>query len=145
MSGLTITNQIFGRCTQHVRDIFFLIKFSAVEATSVNGSIANEEISGLMGLAFVGLAQTGATPFWQALIDTNQLIVPEMAFFVSRSTDPTSEGVPGGTFTLGGTNAELFTGDVEFMDLAATATPTFWTLPLTGKILTALHTRDLHR
>ena len=94
-----------------------------------------------MGLAFTALAQSGATPFWQALIDTNQLIVPEMAFFVSRSTDPSTEDVPGGTFTLGGTNAELFTGDIEFMNLAATSTPTFWTLPLTRTILTALHTR----
>ncbi|KJA26704.1 hypothetical protein HYPSUDRAFT_132772 [Hypholoma sublateritium FD-334 SS-4] len=114
MSGLTITNQIF------------------VEAVSVNGSVADQEISGLMGLAFVGLAQTGATPFWQALIDMNQLIAPEMAFFVSRSTDPSAVDVPGGTFTLGGTNAALFTGDIEFMDLATTSTPTFWTLPLTA-------------
>lgn len=110
-----------------------------MEAVSVNGSIADQEISGLMGLAFVGLAQTGATPFWQALVDTNQLIAPEMAFFVSRSTDPSTEDVPGGTLTLGGTNAELFTGDIEFMDLATTSTPTFWALPLTGTISTLLY------
>ena len=124
----------------HISGYFLLlIRFPAVEATFVNGSIANEEISGLMGLAFVGLAQTGATPFWQALIDTNQLTAPEMAFFVSRSTDPGTEDVPGGTFTLGGTNAELFIGDIEFMDLAATSAPTFWTLPLTGTISAILH------
>ena len=92
-----------------------------------------------MGLAFTALAQSGATAFWQALINTNQLSAPEMAIYVSRSSESSTVDVAGGTFTLGGTNSELFTGDIEFLDMPATSTPTFWTLPLTGRFLCSLN------
>ena len=101
----------------------------------MNGGLTDQDISGLMGLAFTALAQSGATPFWQALINTNQLSAPEMAIYVSRSSESSTADVAGGTFTLGGTNSELFTGDIEFLDMPATSTPTFWTLPLTGRFL----------
>ena len=98
-------------------------------------------VSGVMGLAFQGIASTGAVPFWQALINNNQLSAPEMSFWLARantSTNITTSSLdPGGIFTLGGTNPELFTGDVEF---TATATlpqsnyvDTFWLLSLTSE------------
>ena len=94
-------------------------------------------VSGLMGLAFQGIASTGAVPFWQALINDNQLSTPEMSFWLARDTTGTTNSfVPGGMFTLGGTNSTLFTGDVEFTNMASlpqSNVNTFWLLSLTGE------------
>jgi cathepsin D len=74
------------------------------------------ELAGIMGLAFQGIANTGAMPFWQALINQNLLTSPEFSFSLTRFVnDPNSKTEePGGTFTLGGTNSSLFQGDIDF-------------------------------
>ncbi|KAJ7182841.1 aspartyl protease [Mycena crocata] len=87
-------------------------------------------VSGLIGLAFQPLAETNAVPFWQALITNNQLSSPQMAFQLTRSQSLDDE--PGGTFTIGGTNSSLFTGDIEFQNLAGPSTPSFWLLSLSA-------------
>ena len=84
-----------------------------------------------MGLAFAPLAATQSTPFWQTLIANGKFNTPEMGFWLSRSTSSPDADVPGGVFTLGGTNSSLYTGDIEFTNLAVT-TPTFWSLSLTS-------------
>lgn len=33
---------------------------------------------------------------------------------------------PGGTLTLGGTNASLYTGNIEFIDMPNGITPSYW-------------------
>ena len=90
-------------------------------------------VSGLMGLAFQSLASTGATPFWQAVTNANLLSTSEMSFWLARDLNPVSETSLGygGIFTLGGTNSTLFSGDIEFLNLAST--PSFWLLPLSSK------------
>lgn len=87
-----------------------------------------------MGLAFEAIASTRSTPFWQTLVDNNQLTDPEMSFWLDRfrGDNTASNEEPGGTFTLGGTNSSLFTGDIEFIDMPA-STPSFWTLSLSGE------------
>ncbi|KAJ6618195.1 aspartic peptidase domain-containing protein [Mycena sp. CBHHK59/15] len=92
--------------------------------------LVDGSVSGLIGLAFQSLAETAAAPFWQALINNNQLTSPEMAFQLTRSTSENDE--PGGVFTLGGTNSTLFSGDIEFHDLASSSTPTFWMISVSA-------------
>lgn len=95
--------------------------------------LVSAPVSGLMGLAFQALASTEATPFWQALSNNKLLDTLEMSFWLARDLNPVSETslAPGGVFTLGGTNSSLFSGDIEFLNLAST--PSFWLLPLTSK------------
>jgi len=72
--------------------------------------------SGIMGLAFQGLANDQAVPFWQALINQNQLTNPQFCFSFTRFvSDPsaTSEE-PGGVLTLGGANTTLYQGEMDF-------------------------------
>ncbi|KAF9474317.1 acid protease [Pholiota conissans] len=116
MGGFTVSNQ----------------KFLTVDA--INGVILDSDPlgpSGLMGLAFAALAKTQATPFWEALVNSNQFSSPEMAFWLARSNNLQVQDVPGGAFTLGGTNSSLFTGDIEFINMP-TGTPLFWTLTLSS-------------
>jgi cathepsin D len=87
-------------------------------------------VSGIFGLAFSAIANTKAIPFWQALATGGQLTTPEMGFWLTRSSQTnTQKEVPGGAFTLGGTNSSLFTGDIEFLNMPGT-TPTFWLLTM---------------
>jgi cathepsin D len=83
-----------------------------------------------MGLAFESIAKTQAMPFWQALLNGRQLQSPEMSFALTRLVDqkhsPTE--APGGTFTLGGTNPSLFTGEIDFSN--TTSDLGFWSLTL---------------
>ncbi|KAK7052115.1 peptidase A1 domain-containing protein [Favolaschia claudopus] len=100
--------------------------FLTVEA--LDQGLIEGSVSGLIGLAFQGLAETASPPFWQALATGNKLSTPEMAFQLLRSQS--ADDQPGGTFTLGGTNSSLFTGNVEFHDLVNASPPTFWQIQL---------------
>lgn len=101
---------------------------AAVDQTS--RKLLQGSASGIMGLGFQAIASTQALPFWQGLLNGNQLSSPEMSFALARLVNvnnvPTE--APGGTFTLGGTNTSLYTGDIEFLDLAGS--PSFWLLSL---------------
>ena len=110
MAGFTINSQTF-------------LSVDETTAQLLTGST-----SGIMGLAFDSIANTRATPFWQALAQGNQFSSQEMAFWLARDiNDPTApEEAAGGIFTLGGTNSTLFTGDIEFLNMPSGTTPSFW-------------------
>jgi cathepsin D len=98
-----------------------------------------------MGLAFDTISSTNSTPFWETLVDGNQLQDPEMSFWLNRVGNDTNaqESEFGGIFTLGGTNSTLFSGDIDFQNMPGQQ-PTFWLLSLTGKSsnYTLLHTNN---
>lgn len=47
------------------------------------------------------------------------------SFQLERYITEISEA-PGGTFTLGGTNTGLYTGNIEFIDMPSGTTPSYW-------------------
>jgi len=96
--------------------------------------IVTGSVSGIMGLAFSAIAATRATPFWQALLNGNQLQAPEMSFYFTRFGNQATAQVeePGGVFTIGGTNATFFKGNVEFINMPSNIPSSFWLLQLTS-------------
>jgi cathepsin D len=108
MGGFTIPSQTF------------------LTVNRLSANLLEDPVSGIMGLAFSTIASTKATPFWEALATGGQLSAQEMGFWLTRA-DPTSQvaEVPGGVFTLGGTNTSLFTGDIDFQNMPV-STPSFW-------------------
>jgi cathepsin D len=88
--------------------------FVAVDDLSTG--LIDGELNGIMGLAFQGIANSQAVPFWQALINNNQLTNPELSFYITRFVnDPNAKTEePGGVLTLGGTNSTLFQGNIDF-------------------------------
>ncbi|KAI0250116.1 aspartic peptidase domain-containing protein [Lactifluus subvellereus] len=88
--------------------------FAAVN--DLSGNLINGKLSGIMGLAFQGIARTRAVPFWQALINDNSLTNPEFSFFLTRFVNNPNAMAeePGGVFTLGGRNTTFFQGDIDF-------------------------------
>ncbi|KAJ7090940.1 aspartic peptidase A1 [Mycena belliarum] len=103
--------------------------FLAVDRTSAN--LLSGSVSGIMGLAFGAISSTRSVPFWQGLIADRQLSAPEMSFWLTRFRGKRGvrEEEPGGAFTLGGRNASLFQGDIEFIDAGQAS---FWLLGLSG-------------
>ncbi|KAJ6573117.1 aspartic peptidase domain-containing protein [Mycena vulgaris] len=100
-----------------------------MQVSQVTGGLLIGPISGLMGFGFAGIAQTTKLPFWEAILASGQAASPEMGFWLSRvqGTPNPAKEEPGGAFTFGGVNASLYSGDVEFLDLAG-AQSTWWAL-----------------
>jgi cathepsin D len=84
-----------------------------------------------MGLAFGSVSVTSSIPFWQNLLNSNQLSQPMMSFWLTRFVNVTgaNPSEPGGQLTIGGTNTTLYAGDIEYMNLANDP-PTYWALPI---------------
>jgi cathepsin D len=99
--------------------------------------------SGIMGLAFSPVSKTNSVPFWQSLFNSNQLSQPLMSFYLTRFVNVTGarQYEPGGELTLGGTNTTLYVGDIEYQNLA-TNPPDYWSLQLTGVLVTPLSLRS---
>ena len=106
-----------------------------MSVSQIEGNVTQGDVAGLIGLAFVGIANSGAVPFWQALVNNNQLTSPIMSFWLARNPNPVSQTslAFGGVFTLGGTNTTLFSGDIDFVNVIQSTTPSFWLLPLSSK------------
>lgn len=109
--------------------------FWTVAVDNVSQDLLQGSLSGLIGLAFTSLAQTGATPFWLTLADAGQTASPEMSFYLARLIDDPNapQEAPGGTFTLGGTNSSLYTGNIEFTNIIGDP-DSFWLLTISRKL-----------
>ncbi|KAI0275626.1 aspartic peptidase domain-containing protein [Russula aff. rugulosa BPL654] len=108
-----------------------------VAVDDLSSGLIDGELSGIMGLAFVGIANSQALPFWQALVNNNQLTNPEFSFFITRfDNNPNAKTEePGGVLTFGGTNSSLFQGDVDFQPFTLSGAGTFWLQTVSGVIV----------
>jgi cathepsin D len=103
-------------CVPVTRVPFSNANLCPVAVDDLSTGLIDGELNGIMGLAFQGIANSQAVPFWQALINNNQLTNPELSFYITRFVnDPNAKTEePGGVLTLGGTNSTLFQGNIDF-------------------------------
>ncbi|KAI9447160.1 acid protease [Russula earlei] len=109
-----------------------------VAVDTVSSGLIDGELDGILGLAFEGIANTAAVPFWEALIDNNLLTSPEFSFFLTRFVNDTAatNEEPGGVFTLGGTNSSLFQGTIDFQPFTSPSPAgTFWLQTVSGVLV----------
>jgi len=101
MAGFSVSNQVFAVCDQ------------------ITANLLNNPVSGLIGLAFQSIASSGATPFWQTLVENSAWDSPLMAFQLTRFSNAQNAAQleAGGSFTMGFTNESLFTGDIDYQDI----------------------------
>jgi cathepsin D len=115
MAGFQVTSQTFALADQ------------------VSTGLLSSPISGLMGLGWGTIASSGATPMWETLAKGSQWSEPVMSFFLTRFID--LEGAkaqePGGEFMMGGTNTDLYTGDIDYVNIPS-GQESYWLIPLTG-------------
>lgn len=106
-----------------------------VAVDDVSSGLIDGELAGIMGLAFQGIANSQAVPFWQALVNNNQLTSPEFSFFITRFVNNQNAKTeePGGVLTLGGSNSSLYQGNIDFQPFTLSANGgTFWLQTVSG-------------
>lgn len=107
---------------------FTVPKQEFLAATTIVANLLAPGVSGIMGLGFQTLSSLQVSPFWQTLYSSNMLAEPLFGFYLERwdtSSTVISEA-SGGSFTLGGTNTSLYTGDIEYINLPSGSTPSYW-------------------
>lgn len=111
----------------------FRLYYFTVVVDQETQDLLNGEVAGILGLAFQGIAETQAPPFWEALANNGALTSPMMSFYLTRYLDNPNvqDTEPGGVLTLGGTNSSLYQGDIEYVNFPS-GTPRYWTLSLTA-------------
>ena len=102
-------------------------------ADRVSSGLLSNPVSGLMGLGWETIAASGATPMWETLARGNQWTDPVMSFFLTRfiNVNGARSEEPGGEFMMGGTNPDLYTGDIDYVNIPS-GQESYWLLPLTG-------------
>ncbi|KAJ7071641.1 aspartic peptidase domain-containing protein, partial [Mycena amicta] len=88
-----------------------------ISATS-SSSWVPSLISGTIGLG----GSTSDNALWLSLLDQQSGIQPEFSFWLSRSAPD------GGTFTFGGVNTSLYSGEIQFVDTLDKTSGVYWTL-----------------
>jgi hypothetical protein len=107
-------------------------------------------MSGLMGLAWGSIAQTRATPFWQALAASGTWTAQEMGVYMARwrgVAGVQQVQTAGGSLMLGwvirlrvlfgnerklinsGADSSLYTGNINYISIP-TANTDYWRIPL---------------
>jgi cathepsin D len=106
-----------------------------VAVDELSSGLVDGELNGIMGLAFEGIANTQAVPFWQAIINDNLLTNPEFSFFITRfvNNQNAKPEEPGGVLTMGGTNSTLYQGNIDYQSFTPGAGGgTFWLQTISG-------------
>lgn len=88
-------------------------------------TIISGTISGLLGLGWQQIASSNAAPLVQQLASSGTLPAQEFGFALSNTG--ASDGVSGGTLTLGGTNTSLYSGSINWVNLSNEG---YWSIPL---------------
>ncbi|CAE6470622.1 unnamed protein product [Rhizoctonia solani] len=113
MGGFTVQNQVMGLVNQ------------------TSGALLNGNSAGLLGLAFQALSNTQSVPFWEALIAGGSWSQPLMSFWMTRFTNVSTvrNEEYGGEFRMGGLNASLYTGEIEYINMPSSI-KSYWSIPL---------------
>jgi len=122
-------------------------EFLAVGDTSQG--LLTAGLSGILGLGFASISALETTPFWQSVMNQNMLSSPVFSFYLERYVNQAGMNeAPGGTFTLGGTNTSLYTGNVQFIDMPSGTTASYWlqavkTITVQGKSISVSSSESL--
>jgi cathepsin D len=140
MGSLSVAQQSFGMSLIlfHLLGLIFPCVVAAVTGmiSTSNTSMITAPVSGFMGLGFERISDTKATPFLQVLLRENKLTMPVMSFFFTRNNASSTSEEPGGTFTLGGMNQNLYSGEIEYVPLVSADDPGYWSIALSSALCT---------
>lgn len=104
---------------------------STVSATTGSISFPISDLSGLLGFSF---PSDDATPFWLELAPfwKNQVF----GIYLKNNAGPKqTSGYDGGILTLGGTRTDLYTGDVNWLNVVQTGSKTYWRVAIDAGIV----------
>jgi hypothetical protein len=121
-AGFTVEQQGFGLVEQTQ---------SQGVGSSSSGQLIDPPLSGLMGLGFQSIANSGATPWWQYLAQ-NVWKDPQFGVFMARFRGQrrvSDVEQHGGEIIFGGVNTSLYQGDINYIDIGRTEQD-YWRIPI---------------
>ncbi|KAF8322235.1 acid protease [Clavulina sp. PMI_390] len=95
-----------------------------------SGVLSGTSLSGLIGLAWPSLAQSGANPFWLNLINSGALSNNLFAFSLARyvtDSSATDTEAQGGYMDIGYTDSNHFSGSINWISLSSKS---YWLIPM---------------
>jgi cathepsin D len=137
LGSYMVQSQVFRKwISAHINLIAGSLNLLAiVSAKHISAKWITGPVSGSLGLGFGGDLAPRGPSFLQSLVFNNQLESTEMSFWLRRYTQTAgaqSDEPDGGAFTLGGFNASLFSGDIDFQNVSMPTTVQQWKLSLKG-------------
>ncbi|ODN83743.1 hypothetical protein L202_01835 [Cryptococcus amylolentus CBS 6039] len=120
-------------------DVVELANFTVPDITlavvdQASTGLIRAPLSGIMGLAFSGLSNAKATPWWETLVNAGRWDSPEFGVYLARyRNDPSASTVEGdgGAITFGGTDTTKFAGELNYVPINDSARD-YWRIPLEG-------------
>ncbi|KAJ7718301.1 aspartic peptidase domain-containing protein [Mycena olivaceomarginata] len=109
--------------------------FLAADKLSVD--LLGATISGALGLAYQQTVQGPSFPISLLSDSKGQLASAEMSFWISRpnKTIINEETIVGGAFTYGGTNTDLYQGEIDFLPTTGPPNASSWKLDVQEVII----------
>lgn len=135
MGGFTVQQQTFGvvNYTQQTNPTSSSGESGGSQPGQESSGIIEAPISGLMGLAWKSIANSGATPMWQTLAATKWQQKEFGVFMVRHRGDEYARKFEenGGQILFGGLNTTLFKGDMNYISIPP-QNEDYWRVKLEG-------------
>ncbi|KAJ7334040.1 aspartic peptidase domain-containing protein [Mycena albidolilacea] len=112
-----------------VKDTVRLVAADILPPNLVSGTS-----SGVLGMAYQETLSSQGPSFLQALLANGQLTSGAMSFWLNRfagTANAQAEEANGGALTLGGSNASLYTGNIDFLTPTGSPNGPNWVLDVT--------------
>ena len=113
LGGYTVAQQIFASCS------------------SVDSGLIPSTVSGIMGLSWLALSYSHATPWWITLATSNVWSSPVFSFYLNRYRDiagATTSETNGGQVTFGYVDSSMYSGSITYVPV--TSNPQYWQIPM---------------
>ncbi|KAI0070897.1 acid protease [Panus rudis PR-1116 ss-1] len=123
LAGFAVVNQVFGVVSR------------------ISDNMLVPPVSGILGLGFERIATSRAKPLWQVLAESSGVLdEPVMAFYLTRylDDDDARSAEPGGSFTFGGVNSSLYTGEIDYQDVPQ-GSEGYWILQMNALVSQGQH------
>jgi cathepsin D len=109
----------------------------SVAANILTANLVSGTSSGVLGMAYQETLTSQGPSFLQALLANGQLTSGTMSFWLNRfagTANAQAEEANGGALTLGGSNASLYTGNIDFLTPTGSPNGPNWVLDVTGAL-----------
>jgi len=83
------------------------------------------KFDGILGMGFYSISVNGITTVFDNMVDQNLVEAPKFSFWLNRNPDDPN----GGLLILGGSDEELYEGDMHYVGLSAA---TYWQISMNG-------------
>jgi len=110
VAEVCVEDQLFAEATHEPGIAFLAAKFD-----------------GILGMGFYSISVNGITTVFDNMVEQNVVEAPKFSFWLNRTAAPEPDEATGGLLILGGSDPELYEGEMHYVDLSAS---TYWQISM---------------